>query len=172
VTEDHIDWVHAYLERDDEIIVPIKKMWNEWRMDNAGPTLDEFSAQLLADERFEEMGGVDHNEGMDWMAPEELDEHEREMEELGYFSGPRVKLRSREVTLDHIAKMIKKHNDRMEDALQQARESMPADIDEQEEGQLIDVLEMVKQWREMLREAGLEGEQDESGNEGPLLPPA
>lgn len=155
-----LNWVHTYLEQDEEIVVPIKKMWNEWHAAHLEPSLETFTAMVLADERFEEMGGVDHTEGFEDWSPEELEAYQREMEALGYFSGPRVKLKSREITLEHIARMIKKHNDRMEEALRQAREAMPEDIDEQEEGQLIDIIEKTKEFRRQLREAGLEADDE------------
>lgn len=151
-----LDWVYQYLEQDEEIIVPIKKMWNEWNIGHTWLPLADFTAAILADERFEEMDGVNHNEGMEWMDPEELAEYERDMEAAGFFSGPRVKLRSREITLEHIVKMIKKHNDRMEWALQQARAAMPADASEQEEGALIDAIFMARELRRQLRAIGLE----------------
>jgi hypothetical protein len=155
-----MDWVHAYLERDEDVVAPIKKMWNEWHADHAEPSLQDFTAIVLADERFEEMGGVDHAEGMDWMSEEEMEEYARDMEANGFFSGPRVKLKSRPLTLEHITRMIKKHNDRMEWALQQARESMPEDVSEQGEGALIDIQVMARQLRRQLREAGLETNDD------------
>ena len=155
-----LDWVYQYLERDEEIIVPTKKMWLEWRARHVGPSLEAFTAEILADDRFEEMHGVDHAEGMEWMSPEELDEYIREMQDLGFFSGPRVKLRSREITLEHIAQTIKKHNDRMEWALQRARESLPKDAGEQEEGALIEIQVRVRQLRQQLREAGLEPDEE------------
>jgi hypothetical protein len=78
------------------------------------------------------------------------------MEANGFYSGPRVKLKSREITLEHIARMIKKHNDRMEDSLRQARATLPDDLSEEDEGRLIDVMEKVKDLRRRLREIGLE----------------
>ncbi len=156
-----LDWVYAYLERDEDIVVPIKKMWNEWRATHPEPPLETFTAIVLADERVEDTGEVDHNEGMEWMEPDELEEYVRDMEARDFYSGPRVKLKSREITLEHIARMIKKHNDRMEQALLAARDAMPDDASEQEEGQLIDAIEMARQWRRKLREAGLEIDEGE-----------
>jgi hypothetical protein len=153
-----LTWAHTYLEQNEEIVVPIKRMWNEWHASQGEPSLDEFTALLLADDRFEEMDGVDHTEGLEWDSQEELDEYIREMEEVGFFSGPRLKLKSRELTLEHITHMIKLHNDRMEAALQQARAAMPDDISEAEEGQLIDIMALAKELRQHLREAGLEPE--------------
>ncbi|MBI1880860.1 MAG: hypothetical protein HYR94_22000 [Chloroflexi bacterium] len=151
-----LDWVHTYLAQDEDIVVPIKKMWNEWRAKHAEPSLDNFTALLLADDRFEEMDGVDHTEGFEGLTPEELAEYVRDMEEVGFFSGPRLKLKSREITLEHIVFMMTKHNDRMEAALQQARAVMPDDVSEEEEGQLIDIMAQAQEFRRHLREAGLE----------------
>ena len=39
-----LDWVYAYLERDEDIVVPIKKMWNEWHAMHAEPSLEAFTA--------------------------------------------------------------------------------------------------------------------------------
>ncbi|MBA4380900.1 MAG: hypothetical protein C0393_09570, partial [Anaerolinea sp.] len=113
------------------------------------------------DPRNEAERGVDHNEGMEWMSPEELADYVRDMEEKGFFSGPRVKLESREITLEHIARMIKKHNDRMEWALQEARNSMPEDFSEPQEGELIDLMDKVKKFRRKLRKMGLEAGEGE-----------
>lgn len=157
-----LEWVHTYLEQDEEIVIPIKKMWNEWQITHTRLALDAFIALLLADERFEDVGGVDHTEGMEWMTPEEMAEYVRDMEEVGFFSGPRLKLKSRELTLEHITNMIKKHNDRMEEALRQARATMPDEVDEQEEGQLIEIMALAEQLRQHLREADLEPDDPEA----------
>ncbi len=94
------------------------------------------------------------------MEPDEFEEYVRDMEAHDFYSGPRVKLKLRELTLEHIANMIKRHNDRMEEALRQAREAMPDDTSEDEEGQLIDIMAMTEELREHLREAGLEPPDD------------
>jgi len=155
-----LDWVYAYLERDEDIVVPIKRMWNEWHAGHAEPPLEAFEALVLADERIENMGDVDHTEGFDWMEPDELEEYVRDMETHDFFSGPRVKLKSRLLTLEHIAHMIKKHNDRMERALLEARDLVGDGVSEPEEGQLIDAIEKTRELRRQLREAGLEADDD------------
>jgi hypothetical protein len=154
-------WVRTYLEQDEDIIVPIKKMWNEWHAAQGTPLLAEFTQIVLSDESVEEMPGVDHTEHVEGMSPEELDESERDMEAHGFYSGPRVRLKSREITLEHIAKMLKKHNDRMEWALEQARAVLPDDASEADEGTLIDVTVRARQLRRTLRAAGLEPPEDE-----------
>jgi hypothetical protein len=107
------------------------------------------------------MPGVDHTEHMEGMSPEELEEYERDMEAHGFYSGPRVRLKSRQITPDHIARMLKKHNDRMESALQQARAALPEDASEADEGRLIDVIMLARKLRRDLRAAGLEPPEDE-----------
>jgi hypothetical protein len=156
-----IQWVRAYLERDEDIIVPVKKMWNEWHAERGTPLLAEFTRIVLSDDRIEEMPGVDHTDHMEGMSPEEIEEEERDMEANGFFSGPRVKLRVREITLEHIAKMLKKHNDRMEWALQEARAVMPEDASEADEGNLIDAIQLARKLRRDLRAAGLEPPEDD-----------
>jgi hypothetical protein len=156
-----IQWVRAYLEQDEDIIVPVKKMWNEWYAAQGTPLLADFTRIVLSDDRIEEMPGVDHTDHMEGMSPEEVEEEERDMEANGFYSGPRVKLEAREITPEHIARMLKKHNDRMERALQQARAVLPEDASEADEGNLIDVIMLARKLRRDLREAGLEPPEDE-----------
>lgn len=150
------DWVYTYLERDEEIVVPIKKMWNEWYMTHGDPSLADFTEAVLGDERFEEMPGVSHTEGPEELNPEELAEGVHEMEAMGFFSGPRVKLKSREITKEHIARMIQKHNDRLEWNLLQARLALPEEGMEEERSMWVDIMTLARQLRQHLREAGLE----------------
>jgi hypothetical protein len=161
-----IEWVRAYLEKDEDIIVPMKRMWNEWYAVHGVPPLAEFIRIVLSDDRTEEMRGVDHTRHMEGMSPEEREEYEHDMEAHGFYSGPRVKLKSRQITKEHIATMLKKHNDRMESALQQARAVMPDDTIEADEGNLIDVIMRARKLRRDLRSAGLEPPEDE----GPTRP--
>lgn len=156
-----IQWVRAYLKRDEDIIVPIKRMWNEWSAARGTPLLAEFTRIVLSDDRIEEMPGVDHTGDMEGMDPGEKEEYERDMEAHGFYSGPRVKLKSRQITREHIARMLKKHNDRMEWALQQARAAMPEEASEAEEGKLIDVIMRARKLRRDLRATGLEPPEDE-----------
>ena len=158
---DLIQWVCAYLGRDEDIIVPIKKMWNEWCASQGTSSLEAFTQAVLSDHRIEEMPGVDHTGDAEGMNPEEREEYERDMEAHGFYSGPRVKLKVKELTLEHIAKMLKKHNDRMEWALQQARAVMPQDVSEADEGNLIDAIQLARKLRRDLRAAGLEPPEDE-----------
>jgi len=57
--------------------------------------------------------------------------------------------------------MIFKHNERLEQALRAAYEAMPQEMEEQQEGELIDLIEKVREFRQTLREMGLEQSDDE-----------
>lgn len=161
-SDEVLAWVQDYLARDEDIVVPIKKMWNEWHAAHVAPSLEVFTAMVLADEQVEELGEVDHTDDMEGLSAEELDEYVRDMEAQGYYSGPRVKLKSRELRLEHVARMLKRHNDRMEEALRQARAALPADVSEEEEGQLIEVMALAEELRRRLREVGLEADDESS----------
>ena len=136
-------------------------MWNEWQHNHAEPSLATFTEYVLADSTIETMGEVDHNDGMAWMNAEEKAEYERDMERMGFFSGPRVKLKTRTLTMEHITTMITKHNTRMEEALRQAMASMPDDASVEEEDMLRNALRLARRLRQNLREAGLEANDDE-----------
>jgi hypothetical protein len=49
----------------------------------------------------------------------------------------------------------------MEMALRQARQVIPDDLSEEEEGQLIEIMARVEEFRQHLREAGLEPSADD-----------
>ena len=165
-----LDWVYTYLERDEEIVVPIKKMWNEWSMTHRETLLADFTEAVLGDARFEEMPGVSHTEGLEELGPEELEEEAREMEAIGFFSGPRVKLKSREITKEHIARMIQRHNDRLEWNLLQARLALPEEGMEEERSMWVDIMTLARQLRQHLREAGLEPDDTADDTEDAQLP--
>ena len=156
-----MQWVRAYLEQDEDIIVPVKKMWNERYAAQGALSLAEFTRIVLSDDLVEEMPAVDHTKHMEGLTLEEREERERDMEAHGLYSGPRVKLKSRQIPREHVARMLKKHNDRMEWALQQARAALPEDASEAEEGNLIDAILLARKLRRDLREAGLEPPEDE-----------
>ncbi len=140
------EWAASLLETDEEILVPVKKLWKEYSQ-MSQVSLDEFTHALEGDARFEFFEGTDHTKGFEDWSEEELAEYEEEMEAEGFFSGPRVKLKSREITPDHIAKMIKKHTDRMMSALWAAYDIRPEDLDEQSEQELLDMIVRAKEFQ-------------------------
>jgi hypothetical protein len=128
------------LENDPDFYVPVKKLW--LMLQGQGLALDveleDFYRQLTDDERFEFTPGVDQHEGFE-DDPEFAEEMEREMEALGFYSGPRVKLVSREMTADVVFDAMAHSLTRMNEALQGAWETRP-EGDPELEGQLLDIL--------------------------------
>jgi hypothetical protein len=128
------------LETDPDFFVPIKKLW--LMLQGEGLALDielaDFHHMLADDERFEFTPGVDHKEGFEDDI-EFAEEMEREMETLGFFSGPRVKLVSREMTAEDVFAAMARSLARMNEALQGAWETRPEGSQDIED-QLLDIL--------------------------------
>lgn len=146
------DWTAGILETDEEILVPVKKLWVEYTKHNPGISLDEFTHTLQADARFEFMKGTNLAEGLEEWTEEERAEHVAEMEALGFFGGPRVKLVSREITREHVARMIAKHTNNMLNALWSAYDMRPADLDPEADAELLDLIARAKELQLNLRE--------------------
>ena len=128
------------LETDPDFYVPVKKLWLMCQGESLGLDLelDDFHRVLMDDERFEFTPDVDHTEGFE-DDPEFAAEMEREMEALGFYSGPRVKLVSREMAAEDIFAAMAGSLARMNEALQGAWETRPEDNQETED-QLLDIL--------------------------------
>jgi hypothetical protein len=128
------------LEIEPDFFVPVKKL--RLMLQGEGLALDielEDLARTLADDaRFELAPGVGHKEGLE-DDPEFAEEMEREMEALGFYSGPRVKLASREMTAEDVFAAMARSLTRMNEALQGAWEARPED-DQEIEDQLLDIL--------------------------------
>lgn len=154
------DWAATILQTDEDILVPVKKLWKDYSAQDAGVSLEAFKRALEKDARFEFMRGIDHKRGSEDWDEEEGAEDEEEMEAAGFFNGPRVKLKSREITPDHIANMIKRHTDRMMGALWAAYDIRPEDLDEQSEQELLDLIVRAKEFQLKAQEA-IKPESDE-----------
>lgn len=127
------DWAAELLSTQDMILEPVKKLWVMWRVktEDLDTTLEQFADLLEKDGRFAFEEGVDHGA--------EDPEEEALMEELGFFSGPRVKLAAREITLDDIARMLGRSTTAMMDALRGAYETRPSG-DQEAETMLLEAL--------------------------------
>lgn len=102
-----LDWVYKCLLEDEDVIVPLKQLWSR-RYGLAGePSFEEFARAVLGDGRFEEVYSL---------------EHDPQLEGLGYFTGPRVKLRSRNLTAQCVFRLVRKHNERVVQVLLRALE--------------------------------------------------
>jgi len=128
------------LETDPDFFVPVKKLWLMLQGERLALNveLEDFYLMLMADERFEFTPGVDHKEGFEG-DPEFAEEMEREMEALGFYTGPRVKLISREMTAENVFAAMARSLARMNDALQGAWDTRP-EGDQDLEDQLLDIL--------------------------------
>ena len=122
------------LETDPDFYVPIKRLWMTLREEGFAIDQDEFQRMLQEDKRFEIAPGVDHGAGS--VADPQLTE---EMENLGFYSGPRVKLASREMTVEAIFEGMLRSLTRMNQALQSAWETRPSE-DQETEDQLLEIL--------------------------------
>jgi hypothetical protein len=113
--ESALDVAEQLLEKDEDIFVPIKKVWVKVRDDHGVPVppLEEFAALIKQDERFEviEISPKDHlYEG--W-SQEEIEEDIRQMESLGFYEGDRVKLCRIEMTPEKMAEILARKVDNM-----------------------------------------------------------
>lgn len=132
------------LETDPDFYVPVKKLWMMLQGEGLALDLDleGFHAALVADGRFEFIEGVNHSEGL-----EDDPDFEMEMEALGFFSGPRVKLASREITTEDVIAGLTRSLRQLNEALQSAWEARPADDPEAEQmlREAMDLAEQLEQ---------------------------
>jgi hypothetical protein len=120
------------LENDPDFYIPIKKLWAILQPEGLDLSQEEFQRLIQEDERFEVAPGADPEEG----GEPELTE---EMESLGFYSGPRVKLASREMTAQDIFEGMTRSLAHMNQALQSAWEARPIE-DQETENQLLEIL--------------------------------
>jgi hypothetical protein len=146
-----IKWVIPILETDDDILVPSKKLWTMYITDHPSVSLEEFTRTLEQDERVEFLEGIDPTDDLD-LSPDEMAEHIAEMEALGFFGGPRVKLKDRAITREHIAKMLKKHTDNMLTALWGAFDVRPENLDQEQDAELLELIARAKELQLKMQE--------------------
>jgi len=155
------------LETDPDFYVPVKKLWLMVQGEGLSLDLDldTFHAQLEADGRFEFIEGVDHTEGFE-DDPELAAEMEQEMEALGFFSGPRVKLVAREMTAEDVLAGLTRSLAQLTEALQGAWETRPEGDVEAEE-MLLDALAIAEQLEREVQEIVEEHEEPPPQEEEP-----
>ncbi|MCS7284052.1 MAG: hypothetical protein RMK65_12770 [Anaerolineae bacterium] len=154
------------LETDPDFYVPIKKLWLMLQAEGLPLDMDleKFQAWLEADDRFE-IEDLDDSLPGD---PEEAAELERELEEMGFFGWPRVKLASREMTAEDIFAGLLRSLERMNWALRGAWETRPTG-DREMEAQLLDALALGEELEREVRELIEERRQEQS--EAPVSTP-
>ena len=133
---DMLDWVYKCLLEDEDVVVPLKKLWSR-RYGLAGnPSFQQFARSVLRDERFEEMYSLDHDPLL---------------EDFGYFAGPRVKLRSRELTGQCIFRLVQQHNERVVEVLRRALEVLSEEPQADSEEDLNDALILLEGLRPIFK---------------------
>jgi len=137
------------LAADKDVIVPVKKIWNQVTREAEAqnfemPSLADFTALLEADPTFEFMAA--HNGVLDDMEeerPDELTEEEEELERMGFFAGDRVKLRRIQLTPERLGGILRDKVDRTVDALARAWDRRPMG-DSDVEDRLSSIIEHTK----------------------------
>ncbi|HWP82686.1 MAG TPA: hypothetical protein VNN76_08530 [Bacteroidota bacterium] len=146
------------LAMDKDVIVPVKKVWQEVVKQGKGqgfevPSLADFETMLEADPRFEFMPSQrELFEEEDGLSEEERAEEEAEMERLGFYSGDRIKLKRVELTPELLGGIIRRKVDRTMEALTKAWEMRPQD-DKDTEDQLLDILARTQKLQREVKEA-------------------
>jgi len=100
------------LRADPDFMVPVKKLYKHFLQGLALPPYEEFLAEIKASPDLVVMDLGDRDEDEDW--------DEAEMEALGYYQGPRVRLKDRIPTPADMAEILKRHTDKMMESLSQA----------------------------------------------------
>jgi len=132
------------LETDPDFYVPVKKVLLTLQGEGLASGLDlrAFTALLAADNRFEFIDGIDYGEGFedDPDAPSHMTQG---MEARGFFSGPRVKLLSRQMGAEDVIGGLSRSLGQLNLALRGAWETRPAG-DDTTEKMLRDALAMAE----------------------------
>lgn len=128
-----------------DVIVPVKKIWTEVQKEGKRQgfealALVDFTAMLEGDPRFEFIAS--HKSVTEDLEDERTGEdpaQQAEMEQLGFFSGDRVKLRRVALTPTMLGEIIRTKVDRTMDALTKAWDARP-EGDQDTEDKLLEIL--------------------------------
>lgn len=131
-----LDWAYQCLQEEEEIIVPLRKLWDRARSRARVPPFEQFSRAVLSDGRFEQVYSL---------------EHDPILESFGCFAGPRVKLRSREITEQGILRLVQKHNERTIQVLLRALEILREDSNTNSEAVLGEAILILEQLRPIFK---------------------
>lgn len=133
------------LAADKDVIVAVKKVWTDVSKEgkNQGyevPALPDFTAMLEGDPRFEFFPSHRSlTEDLEDPLREGESDDDIEMEQLGFFSGDRIKLKRVELSPQVLGTIIRSKVDRTMDALTKAWEARP-DGDAETEDRLLEIL--------------------------------
>lgn len=127
-----IDLAAELLQKETEFVVPVKKIWLKLSLMGIldDVAFESFSLMLRGDERFEIFDESEH---------ELRDEQMDHLEEIGFFMGPRVMLKSRKPSRNEMGRLLIKKTTIIYDNLKQAWEQRDKN-NEDEEDQLLSAL--------------------------------
>lgn len=139
------------LNEEEDCFVPVKKLAYLISEEKEGMeiNIDKLEKLLQKDERFKVYGFEGAEEYWD-------EEDDLEMEQSGYFRGPRVMLLSRRPTSDDIVRMIEEKAQNALDALKKAYGSK--DLTDEEENELLAVMLKTKELRDSIKDIGSDEE--------------
>jgi len=122
------------LSQEQDFIIPIKKVWLKLSLLGEAEKLsfEEFSQMLYQDERFEIFDETDIETN------ELFGSNKKDLEELGYYFGPRVMLKSRRPSRKEIGYILIQKTEQIFENLKKAWDLRPKD--EEEEDQLLQAL--------------------------------
>jgi hypothetical protein len=156
-----LDYVINVLETDPDVYAPVKRLW--YGLQDQGldaGSYDHFLAWLQNDPRFVVEPAVEDELGE---PPPWPPEEEPEMEALGFYLGPRVKLAARELTADHLAAILERHTGNLMSALEGAW-ALRDPHDREAEDLLIEALAKAQQLQRETRSAIQEALKNEPGD--------
>lgn len=141
ISKESQEAILAILEKAEDFYVPVKKIWKElnWQGHRL-PNYNDFLKILKKDKRFE------------IKEFKELKFEDEETEELGFYSGARIKLRSRKITKEDIQRITLKHAQNVIDNLVKTYQTKPDNLPPEKEDELIELMRRAKRLKEKIEE--------------------
>ncbi|MEX1139363.1 MAG: hypothetical protein WEF53_08500 [Bacteroidota bacterium] len=146
------------LATDKDVIVAVKKVWMEVSREAKAqvfeaPSLPDFTALLEGDQRFEFLPAhASLQDDLDDPNTGDPSAEGSEMEQLGFFSGDRVKLRNIELTPRLLGNIIRTKVDRTKNALTKAWDLRP-EGDQETEDRLLEILSRTQNLQKEVKKA-------------------
>lgn len=146
------------LAADKDVIVAVKKVWMDVAREGKAqafdvPQLPDFTALLEGDPRFEFLPAHSSlQDDLDDPNTGDSSEEGSEMEQLGFFSGDRVKLRNVELTPQLLGNIIRTKVDRTMSALTRAWDLRP-EGDQDTEDRLLEILSRTQKLQKEVKKA-------------------
>jgi len=132
--ESLLNTIHTILIEENELFLPLKKLWHSLSCHYPDYTWDKFTQSVEKDPRF-----IIHD-----MPPEDdLLWDDNEMSKLGYFRGPRVGLKVRTISSELISFLMEKKLNELIDVLKSAYDNRDEKTEELED-EYLDVMRETK----------------------------